>query len=49
MDIEAFLQNAHVWSLVIVGITFVLIVAYAFWPSLQSQFDEAAKFPLRED
>ena len=49
MNIEAFLKDAHLWSLLIVGITFVLILAYAFWPSMQSQFDEAAKFPLRED
>ena len=49
MTIEAFLRDAHLWSLIIVGVTFVLIIAYALWPSLQSQFDEAAKFPLRED
>ncbi len=49
MNIEAFLTDAHLWSLLIVGITFVMILAYALWPSLQSQFDEAAKFPLRED
>ncbi len=49
MNIEAFLKDAHLWSLLIVGITFVLILAYALWPSMQSQFDEAAKFPLRED
>ena len=49
MDIDAFLKEAHLWSLLAVGITFILILAYALWPSLQSQFDEAAKYPLRED
>ena len=49
MDIEALRKNAHLWSLLGVGITFVLIIAYALWPSLQSQFDEAAHTPLRED
>ena len=49
MDINAFLKEAHLWSLLGVGITFVLILAYALWPSLQSQFDEAAHTPLRED
>ena len=47
--IEVLLANAHLVSLLIVGVTFVMIIAYAFWPSLQSQFDEAAKSPLRED
>jgi cytochrome c oxidase cbb3-type subunit 4 len=49
MDIDAFLKEAHLWSLLVVGITFILILTYALWPSLQSRFDEAAKFPLRED
>ncbi len=49
MELEAFLKEAHLWSLLAVGITFVLILTYALWPSLQSQFDEAAKYPLRED
>ena len=47
--IEVLLANAHLVSLLIVGVTFAAIVAYAFWPSLQPQFDEAAKSPLRED
>ncbi len=49
MNIEALLNDAHVWSLVVVSITFLLIVAYALWPSMQSHFDEAAQLPLRED
>ena len=49
MDINAFLKDAHLWSLLGVAITFVLILAYALWPSLQSQVDEAANTPLRED
>jgi cytochrome c oxidase cbb3-type subunit 4 len=49
---ETYLALAHfaqTWGLAyFVGI-FLLILAYALWPSRQSQFDEAARIPLRED
>ncbi len=28
---------------------FLVVLAYALWPSRQAQFDEAARMPLRED
>ena len=28
---------------------FLIVLAYALWPSRQQQFDEAARMPLRED
>ena len=28
---------------------FLLVIAYAFWPSRKKRFDEAARMPLRED
>lgn len=49
MNIEAFLEGAHLWSLVAVSVTFALIVVYALWPSMQKDFDEAASLPLHEE
>jgi cbb3-type cytochrome oxidase subunit 3 len=49
MDIEAFLEGAHLWSLVAVAVTFALIMVYALWPGMQKNFDEAANLPLHED
>lgn len=42
---------AQTWGLVIFVVAFLLIVAYAFWPSKkrQKELDEAAKIPLKED
>ena len=28
---------------------FLIVLAYALWPSRRRQFDEAARMPLRED
>ncbi len=28
---------------------FLVVVAYALWPSNKARFDEAARMPLRED
>jgi len=30
-------------------VLFLVVLAYALWPSRQKQFDEAARMPLRED
>ena len=49
MDVMSFVNAAKIWSLIAVFTTFVLIVIYALWPSLQSKFDEAARLPLNED
>ena len=46
---QSVLTNPHVWSLVVVTVTFLLIVAYALWPSMKKDFDEAARLPLEED
>jgi cytochrome c oxidase cbb3-type subunit 4 len=40
---------AQTWGLVYFVVVFLLVLAYALWPSRQKQFDEAARMPLRED
>jgi cytochrome c oxidase cbb3-type subunit 4 len=40
---------AQTWGLVYFLVVFVVTLIYAFWPSLQGQFDESARIPLRED
>jgi len=42
-------EFAQTWGLIyFVGI-FLIVLAYALWPSRKKQFDEAARMPLRED
>lgn len=42
-------EFAQTWGLIyFVGI-FLVVLAYALWPSRKQQFDEAARMPLRED
>ncbi|MBM3526800.1 MAG: cbb3-type cytochrome c oxidase subunit 3 [Alphaproteobacteria bacterium] len=40
---------AQTWGLIYFVAVFLAVLAYALWPSRQSQFDEAARMPLRED
>jgi cytochrome c oxidase cbb3-type subunit 4 len=40
---------AQTWGLAYFVVVFLLVLAYALWPSRQAQFDEAARMPLRED
>lgn len=42
---------AQTWGLVLFVIGFLLVVAYAFWPSKKrkKEFDDAANIPLKED
>jgi cytochrome c oxidase cbb3-type subunit IV len=40
---------AQTWGLIYFLAVFVVTLIYAFWPSLQAQFDESARIPLRED
>jgi cytochrome c oxidase cbb3-type subunit 4 len=40
---------AQTWGLVYFVTVFMLVLAYALWPSRKQQFDEAARLPLRED
>lgn len=49
MSLEAFFYEAKAVSLVAVTLTFLLIVAYAVWPSRKATFDAAARLPLNED
>jgi cytochrome c oxidase cbb3-type subunit 4 len=42
-------EFAQTWGLVYFFILFLVVLAYALWPSRQKQFDEAARMPLRED
>jgi cytochrome c oxidase cbb3-type subunit 4 len=42
-------EFAQTWGLVYFVIVFLLVVAYAFWPSSKKKFNEAARIPLRED
>jgi cbb3-type cytochrome oxidase subunit 3 len=49
VTLETFFYEAKAISLAAVFVTFSLIIVYAMWPSMQSQFDEAARLPLKED
>jgi len=40
---------AGTWGLIYFIAIFVVVLAYALWPSRQKQFDAAARLPLRED
>ena len=42
-------QFAQTWGLAYFVAIFLVVLAYALWPSRQRQFDEAARIPLRED
>jgi cytochrome c oxidase cbb3-type subunit IV len=46
---QFFAQLAQTWGLVYFFLVFLGVLAYALWPSLQKQFDESARVPLRED
>jgi cytochrome c oxidase cbb3-type subunit 4 len=42
-------EFAQSWGLVYFVVVFLIVVAYALWPSRKAQFDEAARLPLSED
>ena len=42
-------EFAQTWGLAYFVAVFLLVLAYALWPSRKRQFDEAARVPLRED
>jgi cytochrome c oxidase cbb3-type subunit IV len=46
---EALAEFAQTWGLLYFFGVFLLVIAYAFWPSREKHFDEAARMPLRED
>ena len=42
-------EFAQTWGLLYFFAVFAAVLVYALWPSRKSQFDEAARMPLRED
>jgi cytochrome c oxidase cbb3-type subunit 4 len=46
---RALAEFAQTWGLVYFVAVFAAVLIYALWPSRQRQFEEAARFPLRED
>ena len=42
-------EFAQTWGLLYFVAVFTAVLVYALWPSRKSQFDEAARMPLRED
>jgi cytochrome c oxidase cbb3-type subunit IV len=46
---KAVAEFAQTWGLAYFFVLFLVVLAYALWPSRQKQFDEAARMPLRED
>jgi cytochrome c oxidase cbb3-type subunit IV len=46
---RALAEFAQTWGLAYFVAVFLVVLAYALWPSRQQQFDEAARMPLRED
>jgi len=46
---DFFAHFAQTWGLIYFVVIFILVLAYALWPSRQKQFDESAQIPLRED
>ncbi|MFM2443597.1 MAG: Cbb3-type cytochrome oxidase component FixQ [Pseudomonadota bacterium] len=49
MNLQPYLHDAQIFSLVSVCITFTGIVVYALWPSKQSTFDHMSRLPLNEE
>ena len=46
---SAVAEFAQSWGLAYFVAVFLIVLAYALWPSRRRQFDEAARMPLRED
>ena len=40
---------AQTWGLIYFVAVFLIVLAYALWPSRRQQFEEASRMPLRED
>ena len=45
----ALAQFAQTWGLIYFVTIFILVLAYVFWPSRRSMYENAARVPLRED
>lgn len=46
---QALAEFAQTWGLVYFVAAFLLVVAYALWPSNKKKFEDAGRIPLRED
>jgi len=46
---RALAEFAQTWGLAYFVAVFMVVLAYALWPSRKKQFEEAARIPLRED
>jgi cytochrome c oxidase cbb3-type subunit 4 len=42
-------EFAQTWGLAYFVIVFLLVIAYAFWPSRKKSFEDASRIPLGED
>jgi cytochrome c oxidase cbb3-type subunit IV len=42
-------EFAQTWGLLYFVIVFLLVVAYAFWPTRKQRFEDAARIPLKDD
>ena len=42
-------EFAQTWGLAYFVAVFLIVLAYALWPSRKGEFEEAARMPLRED
>ncbi len=46
---EALSAFAATWGMAYFGVIFMIVIAYALWPSKRAQFNAAARIPLSED
>ena len=46
---RAIAEFAQTWGLAYFVLMFMLVLAYALWPSRKRQFEQAANIPLQED
>jgi cytochrome c oxidase cbb3-type subunit 4 len=46
---RALAEFAQTWGLAYFVAVFMVVLAYALWPSRKREFEEAARMPLRED
>jgi cytochrome c oxidase cbb3-type subunit IV len=46
---KAVAEFAQTWGLAYFVAVFLIVLAYALWPSRKQLFDAAARIPLRED
>jgi cytochrome c oxidase cbb3-type subunit 4 len=46
---RALSEFAQTWGLAYFVAVFLVVLAYALWPSRKQQFEQAANIPLQED